>query len=96
MERDAKAARPEPRFEANLASTLKTLLFFTTLMILLPIGLYFFSKAYLFEGLLGMSTRDGYFYSAVLAVLAVHTVLALFVYAAWNEGARQGRAAKRD
>ncbi|XP_034975816.1 vacuolar ATPase assembly integral membrane protein VMA21-like [Zootoca vivipara] len=95
MEREDKAAL-EPRKGSSLASTLRTLLFFTTLMILLPIGLYFSSKAYLFEGALGMSSRDGYFYAAVVAVLAVHVVLALFVYVAWNEGSRQWREGKRD
>lgn len=38
------------RTEGSLAATLRTLLFFTTLMILLPIGLYFSSKVYVFEG----------------------------------------------
>lgn len=31
-------------------SALKTLLFFTVLMVTLPIGLYFATKAYVFEG----------------------------------------------
>jgi hypothetical protein len=30
-----------------------------------------------------MSNRDSYFYAAIIAV---HVVLALFVYVAWNEG----------
>lgn len=33
-----------------------------------------------------MSNTDSYFYAAIVAVLAVHVVLALFVYVAWNEG----------
>lgn len=33
-----------------------------------------------------MSSSDSYFYAAIVAVLAVHVVLALFVYVAWNEG----------
>ncbi|XP_077164158.1 vacuolar ATPase assembly integral membrane protein VMA21 [Paroedura picta] len=101
MERYDKAALnalapPEPRTEGSLASTLRTLLFFTTLMILLPIGLYFSSKVYVFEGTLGMSNRDSYFYAAIVAVVAVHFVLALFIYAAWNEGSQQWREGKQD
>ncbi|XP_012924478.1 vacuolar ATPase assembly integral membrane protein VMA21 [Heterocephalus glaber] len=55
MERLDKAALnalqlPEFRNESSLASTLKTLLFFTALMITVPIGLYFTTKSYIFEG----------------------------------------------
>uniref|UniRef100_A0A8U7MPF0 Vacuolar ATPase assembly integral membrane protein VMA21 n=1 Tax=Corvus moneduloides TaxID=1196302 RepID=A0A8U7MPF0_CORMO len=82
--------------EGSLTSTLRTLLFFTTLMITLPVGLYFSSKAYVFEGTLGMSDRDSYFYAAIVAVVTVHVVLALFVYVAWNEGSRQWREGKQD
>ncbi|XP_065106630.1 vacuolar ATPase assembly integral membrane protein vma21 [Paramisgurnus dabryanus] len=88
-----------PDFRGNdgsLVSVLKTLLFFTILMITLPIGLYFASKSFLFEGFLGYSNNDSYFYAAIVAVLAVHVVLALFVYVAWNEGSRQWREGKQD
>lgn len=88
-----------PDFRGNdgsLVSVLKTLLFFTILMITLPIGLYFASKSLLFEDVLGYSSNDSYFYAAILAVLAVHVVLALFVYVAWNEGSRQWREGKQD
>ncbi|KAF7229581.1 vacuolar ATPase assembly integral membrane protein vma21 [Nothobranchius furzeri] len=83
------SAGPPPYFRGNegsLVSALKTLLFFTVLMVTLPIGLYFTSKAYIFEGSMEMSSSDSYFYAAIVAVLAVHVVLALFVYVAWNEG----------
>ncbi|XP_074133165.1 vacuolar ATPase assembly integral membrane protein VMA21 [Sminthopsis crassicaudata] len=87
---------PELRNDGSLTSTLKTLLVFTALMITLPIGLYFSSKSYVFEGAFGMSNRDSYFYAAIVAVVAVHMVLGLFVYAAWNEGTRQWREGKQD
>ncbi|CAJ1058104.1 vacuolar ATPase assembly integral membrane protein vma21 [Xyrichtys novacula] len=77
--------------EGSLVSALKTLLFFTILMVTLPIGLYFASKAYIFEGSMKMSSSDSYFYAAIVAVLAVHVVLALFVYVAWNEGTPKGK-----
>ncbi|NP_001089490.1 vacuolar ATPase assembly integral membrane protein vma21 [Xenopus laevis] len=104
MERYDKAALnaadvPPPSFSQNggsLVSTLKTLLFFTILMIMLPIGLYFSSKVYVFEGTYGMSNRDSYFYAAIVAVVAVHVVLAMFVYVAWNEGSPQWREGKQD
>ncbi|CAM9520602.1 unnamed protein product, partial [Lampetra planeri] len=80
----------------SLLPVLKTLLFFTILMITMPIGLYFATKVYVFEGSLGMSNRDSYFYAAIVAVVAVHVVLAMFVYVAWNEGSRQWRDGKQD
>ena len=38
------------RNDGSLVSVLRTLLIFTIMMITLPIGLYFATKAYLFEG----------------------------------------------
>ncbi|XP_028671512.1 vacuolar ATPase assembly integral membrane protein vma21 [Erpetoichthys calabaricus] len=99
LDKTSLNAAPVPDFRGNdgsLISALKTLLFFTVLMITLPIGLYFASKAYLFEGTLGMSSSDSYFYAAIVAVVAVHMVLAMFVYVAWNEGSRQWREGKQD
>lgn len=42
-------------------------------------------------GTMKMSSSDSYFYAAIVAVLAVHVVLALFVYVAWNEGVPKGK-----
>ncbi|KAJ8401824.1 hypothetical protein AAFF_G00377950 [Aldrovandia affinis] len=82
--------------DRSLVSVLKTLLFFTIMMITLPIGLYFTTKAYVFEASLGFSSNDSNFYAAIVAVVAVHMVLGLFVYAAWNEGTPQLREGKQD
>ncbi|TKC35320.1 hypothetical protein EI555_006094, partial [Monodon monoceros] len=56
------------------------------LIITLPIGLHFTTKSYAFEGAFGMSNRDSYFYAAIVAVVAVHVVLALFVYPTSTDG----------
>ncbi|EPY72939.1 hypothetical protein CB1_062282001 [Camelus ferus] len=55
-----------------------------------------YSPGLLLERAFGMSSRDSYFYAAIVAVVAVHVVLALFVYVAWNEGSRQWREGKQD
>uniref|UniRef100_A0A4W5KHK6 Vacuolar ATPase assembly factor VMA21 n=1 Tax=Hucho hucho TaxID=62062 RepID=A0A4W5KHK6_9TELE len=81
--------------DESLVSVLKTLLFFTIMMITLPIGLYFTSKSYVFEAF-GYSSNDSYLYAAIVAVIAVHVILAFFVYAAWNEGSSQTREGKQD
>ncbi|XP_062392504.1 vacuolar ATPase assembly integral membrane protein vma21 [Sardina pilchardus] len=82
--------------EASLLAVLKTLLFFTIMMITLPIGLYFATKAWVFQGSLGYSSNDSFFYAAIVAVVAVHVILGFFVYVAWNEGSTQSRVGKQD
>ncbi|XP_007891232.1 vacuolar ATPase assembly integral membrane protein vma21 [Callorhinchus milii] len=99
LDKTMMVGAPVPDFNGNdgsLLSVLKTLLFFTFLMITLPIGLYFGTKSYVFEGTFGLSDKDSYFYAAIVAVVAVHVVLALFVYVAWNEGSKQWREGKQD
>jgi hypothetical protein len=56
---------------------------------------FFFSLA---SSASGYSSNDSYFYAAIVAVIAVHVVLALFVYVAWNEGtgSHQTREGKQD
>lgn len=49
------------------------------------------TAARVFPGSMKMSSSDSYFYAAIVAVLAVHVVLALFVYVAWNEGTPKGK-----
>ncbi|KAG9478429.1 hypothetical protein GDO78_013446 [Eleutherodactylus coqui] len=61
------------------------------------ISLFFsLTQCFLFLGVYGMSNKDSYFYAAIVAVIAVHVVLAMFVYVAWNEGSRQWRDGKQD
>ena len=49
-----------------------------------------------FSGSMKMSSSDSYFYAAIVAVLAVHVVLAMFVYVAWNEGSPKAGKGKYD
>uniref|UniRef100_A0AAY4ER70 Vacuolar ATPase assembly integral membrane protein VMA21 n=1 Tax=Denticeps clupeoides TaxID=299321 RepID=A0AAY4ER70_9TELE len=93
----------DTRKSSFLSGFSRILLFFTLLMVTLPIGLYFASKSYFEGSLCGpdftsffMSNTDSYFYAAIVAVLAVHVVLALFVYVAWNEGSPPKSKGKHD
>ncbi|XP_027138845.1 vacuolar ATPase assembly integral membrane protein vma21-like [Larimichthys crocea] len=66
------AAGPPPYYrgnESSLVSALKTLLFFTILMVTLPIGLYFASKAYIFEGKAGDTAEYSYILCTVSQTL---------------------------
>uniref|UniRef100_A0A1X7VFH9 Cytochrome c oxidase assembly factor 3 mitochondrial coiled-coil domain-containing protein n=1 Tax=Amphimedon queenslandica TaxID=400682 RepID=A0A1X7VFH9_AMPQE len=60
------------------------LLIYSLMMIVLPIGGFFSSKYFIFEVLLGYS--DGSVGAAIVAVILVHIVIGLYVYAAWKEG----------
>lgn len=68
---------------------------YSMLVITVPLFLYFFSKVFIFEAFLGFSSATSYFYAAIVAVVAVQAVLALFVYMAWLEEQRP-RSIKQD
>ncbi|CAK8697581.1 unnamed protein product [Clavelina lepadiformis] len=61
------------------------LLFYTFLMVTLPISSYFISKTFVYEGFMGIKDPDSIVPSALTAVVMVHVVLGLFVYAAYTE-----------
>lgn len=63
---------------------MKTMIIFSLLMCFFPVFLYFFSKIIFFEAFIGMSSQDSYFYSAFVAIAAVHVILGLFVYKAFT------------
>ena len=74
-------------------SVMKTMIFFSLAMLSLPIFLYFFSKSFFFEALLGMSSENSYFYAAFVAIAAVHIILGMFVYRAFTEDSDSRRSA---
>ncbi|KAF7632407.1 hypothetical protein Mgra_00008186 [Meloidogyne graminicola] len=64
---------------------MKSLFTYSFLILLLPLGSMFLLKSFLFEGYFGLQSRDSMLYSAIVAVLMVHLVLALWIYTAWEE-----------
>ncbi|KAK2157456.1 hypothetical protein LSH36_191g03070 [Paralvinella palmiformis] len=76
------------RMEDNSSAVLCRLLFYSILMIVIPLVSYFVSKAFVFEVLLGMTSSNSYFYAAIVAIFTVHIILGLFVYVAWKEDTR--------
>ncbi|KAI0209388.1 Vacuolar ATPase assembly integral membrane protein VMA21 [Lamellibrachia satsuma] len=67
------------------SSALKKLLFFSLLIIVAPISCYFCSKSFIFEWTLGMTSLNSYFYAAIVSIVVLHIVLAMFVYVAWSD-----------
>ena len=64
--------------------TVVQMLFYTFLMVTVPISSYFLSKNYILEKY-EYSENNSLIIAAVVAVCMVHVVLGLFVYAAYNE-----------
>jgi vacuolar ATPase assembly integral membrane protein VMA21 len=64
------------------------LLFFTAAMIILPLGMYWFTLNYIFEGTYSDECADpGYNYTkaGVTAIAAAHIVLFAYIYVAIKE-----------
>lgn len=59
----------------------KTVLFYSVLILLLPIGCFFTTKSIIFETILGQESTIGTnIVSAVVAVIVLHLALGLFIY----------------
>ncbi|XP_014678212.1 PREDICTED: vacuolar ATPase assembly integral membrane protein vma21-like [Priapulus caudatus] len=69
------------------------LFFYSLLIIVVPVFLYFFSKFFIFEAVFLLSSQQSYIYAAIVAVVAVHAVLALFI---WKAIAEDSKPIKRD
>lgn len=63
---------------------LLNLLFYTVLMVTMPVTMYFVSNRF-FINTFNMKSSDSYIYAAAVAVVTVHIILALFVYKAYKE-----------
>lgn len=61
-----------------------TLLFFSILMITLPITAFFMSQ-YIVENYFHVSMSNSYIYSTACSVVVIHIILAFFIYYAYKE-----------
>ncbi|XP_069131500.1 vacuolar ATPase assembly integral membrane protein vma21-like [Argopecten irradians] len=77
-------------------SVMKTMILFSMAMLILPVFTYFFAKSFFFEGFLGMTSQNSYFYSAFVAITVVHIILGLFVYKAFTEETPSSSTFKKD
>merc|ERR1719295_989562 len=68
----------------------KTVLFYSVLILLLPIGSFFVTKSIIFETLLGQQSTIGTnIVAAVVAVIVLHLALGLFIYKAYFDGGKK-------
>lgn len=80
-----------------------TVLSYCLLIIFLPIVGFFTTKHVLFDGLLQLESTQSNIYSAVVAVVALHLALFLYIYKAYfdtttkeKKSAKQKSATKKD
>ncbi|KHN81248.1 Vacuolar ATPase assembly integral membrane protein VMA21 [Toxocara canis] len=81
--------------DESVQTAVKNLLIYSLTIISVPLGSMFFLKKYLFEVILGYNNQDSILYSAIIAVVLVHVVLALFVYAAYKDDGKK-KTEKKD
>jgi len=71
-------------------AVLKTVLFYSVLILVLPIGSFFATKSLLFEWFLGQTATIGTnIVSAVVAVIVLHLALGLFIYKAYFDDGKK-------
>ncbi|XP_064608599.1 vacuolar ATPase assembly integral membrane protein vma21-like [Liolophura sinensis] len=80
-----RLAMMESRKNSGVATTM---VIFSFAMLILPVSSYFLSKVWVFEASLGYDSSDSYFYAAIVAVVMVHVILAVFVFVAFTEDYR--------
>ena len=72
----------------------KTVLFYSVLILLMPIGSFFATKMVVFEVILGQeSSITTNIVSAIVAVVVLHLALGLFIYKAYFDGGKKGSKA---
>ncbi|CAB3403359.1 unnamed protein product [Caenorhabditis bovis] len=75
-----------PNFrDEKVQGAVKNLLAYSLVILIVPLSSMFLLKQYFFEGLLGFSPNDSLTYSAIIAVILVHVVLVLWLFAATKE-----------
>ncbi|KAK4288487.1 hypothetical protein Pmani_038483 [Petrolisthes manimaculis] len=63
---------------------------YVIMIILLPIGSFFFTKSYVFEDILNYGDTTANVYAAICAVVVLHVLLAMFIYKAFKESPVRG------
>ena len=83
--------------DKRIGAVFRTMLLFTTVMVLGPISSYFLSKTYIYEGYFQASQDYSYIYSAITAVVVIHIILGAFIWIAWKDAnSEQAIAKKKD
>uniref|UniRef100_A0A1I7XVG0 Vacuolar ATPase assembly integral membrane protein vma21 n=1 Tax=Steinernema glaseri TaxID=37863 RepID=A0A1I7XVG0_9BILA len=86
-----------PNFrDRSTQKAVKNLLTYSLVIILVPLGSMFLLKKYLFEDLMGYGHQDAMLYAAIIAVILVHVVLGLWLFAAYNDGSTPSKDEKED
>lgn len=70
--------------QGSTSSVLCTLFLFSALMFIVPIASYF-ATIYLFEKYFDIPQSESYIYAVIVSVIAVHLIVAGYIYLAFKE-----------
>ncbi|RNA33392.1 vacuolar ATPase assembly integral membrane vma21 [Brachionus plicatilis] len=71
--------------DKRVGQVFRTMLFFTSMMVIAPISSYFASKKYIFEKYFSIDSDESYIYSVAVTVIVIHLILGAFIYIAWQD-----------
>ncbi|CAF0779821.1 unnamed protein product [Brachionus calyciflorus] len=71
--------------DKRVGQVFRTMLFFTSLMVIAPISTYFGTKKYVFEKYFSVNSDESYIYSVIACVVMIHIILGAFIYIAWKD-----------
>lgn len=91
-----QADRPSKRNNPDQSSTFLTVLAHCILIIASPIVSFFVSKVFVFDILLEVNSVQSNIWSAVVAVVALHIALGLFLYRAYFETDNGPRTSRKE
>ena len=87
---------PNPQEERVQKTAFFTVLSYCLLIIFLPIVGFFSSKYLLFDSVFQLTSTQSNIYSAVVAVVALHLALFLYIYKAYFETESTDKRTKKD
>lgn len=74
---------------------IRTVFYYCFGIIFLPIGTFFATKTFIFDGVLGLDNIPANVYSAIAAVVVLHIALIFFIYKAYSDSS-QPKPQKQD
>ncbi|XP_068627826.1 vacuolar ATPase assembly integral membrane protein VMA21 homolog [Battus philenor] len=74
----------------------RTVIKYCLFIIVVPVLSFFFVKSLLFDGVLRLDPVTSSVYSAIVAVIALHVTLGMYIYRAYGEAEKTPKPVKKD
>lgn len=82
--------------EVTELQAFKTAFYYSVVILVIPIIVFFTSKTFLFDGILGLNNVTSNVYSAGVAIIVLHIAVGVFIYRAYFDERSKTPAVKRD